>query len=297
MMSATTVSRLEGRPAFQRRLPRPSQPPPPPAAAGAAAPVPSGAAALNIEWPPAVAAALWRGDQLGSPKAETLSSGFAALDAELPGGGWPCQGITEILAVQSGVSEWRLLSPLLRELTQAGRPVVVVDPPHPPHPPGLCADGVDERSLIWVQTRTPAERLWVAEQWVRARMAGALVVWLPQVRPEQLRRLQVLAGLGRGPVWVCRPLSAAQASSAAPLRLVVRPVPGWALQVELLKRKGPPLVQALLLPSVPGGLADVLPPRLRRASPVPSFMGVVPDAVVRPAAAIVQPTSPSVLPH
>jgi protein ImuA len=294
MMSATTVSRQEGRPPSQRRLPRPS-PLLPSAEAGAAAPVPSGAAALDIEWPPAVAAALWRGDQLGSPRAETLSSGFAALDAELPGGGWPCQGLTEILTVQSGVSEWRLLSPQLRALTQAGRPVVVVDPPHPPHPPGLCADGVDERSLIWVQTRSPAERLWVAEQWVRARLGGALVVWLPQVRPEQLRRLQVLAGLGRGPVWVCRPMSAAQASSAAPLRLVVRPMPDWTLQVELLKRKGPPLVRALLLPSVPGGLADVLPPRLLRASPVPSFMGV-PDAVVRPAA-VVQPASPSALPH
>jgi protein ImuA len=293
MMSATTVLRQEGRPPSQRRLPRPS--PPTPAEASAAAPVPSGAAALNIEWPPAVAAALWRGDQLGSPKAETLSSGFAALDAELPGGGWPCQGLTEILVAQSGVSEWRLLSPLLRELTQAGRPVVMVDPPHPPHPPGLCADGLDERSLIWVQTRTPAERLWAAEQWVRARLGGALVVWLPQVRPEQLRRLQVLAGLGRGPVWVCRPLSVAQASSAAPLRLVVRPMPDWTLQVELLKRKGPPLVRTLSLPSVPGGLAGVLPPRLLRASPVPSFMGM-PDAVVRPAA-VVQPASTSALPH
>src|SRR5690606_30529870 len=87
---------------------------------GAPAPGACGADVLAIDWPPAVAAALWRGDQLASPKADTLSSGFAALDAELPGGGWPCQGLTEILVAPAGVSEWRLLSPLLRVLTQAG---------------------------------------------------------------------------------------------------------------------------------------------------------------------------------
>ena len=40
--------------------------------------------------PPDIEAALWRGDQLGSPVTSVVSSGFAALDAELPGGGWPC---------------------------------------------------------------------------------------------------------------------------------------------------------------------------------------------------------------
>lgn len=56
-------------------------------------PVPPPAGGLSA----AVAAALWRGDQLGAPVSAVWPSGFAALDAQLPGGGWPGHGLTEIL--------------------------------------------------------------------------------------------------------------------------------------------------------------------------------------------------------
>ena len=123
---------------------------------------------------------------------------------------------------------------------------------------------MDERSLVWVQADTPADRLWAAEQLVRGNVGGVLIAWLPQARPEQLRRLQVLAAAGRGPVFVCRPQAAARESSAAPLRLLARVGPGWTLQVDVLKRRGPPLAHTLTLPSVPGGLAGLLTPRLLR---------------------------------
>lgn len=216
--------------------------------------------------PPAVAAALWRADQLGSPVAATASSGFAALDAALPGGGWPCHGLTEILSAQSGTLEWRLLGPLLRQVCAAGRSVVLVGPPQPPHPPGLRLVGISERQLVWVQAETPAERLWAAEQLIKARSCGALIAWLPQVRAEQVRRLQVLAAGCASPVFLCRPAAAARESSAAPLRLLARVGTDWALQVDVLKRKGPPLESALHLPSVPGGLQAILTPRLQTPS-------------------------------
>lgn len=236
--------------------------------------------------PAAVAAAVWRGDQLGSASSSTVSSGFPALDTELPDAGWPCQGLTEILSPQTGALEWRLLSPLMRALTQAGRPVLLVGPPYPPHPPGLRADGIDERSLVWVQAETPAERLWATEQLVKARLEGVLIAWLPRVRPEQLRRLQVLAGAGQGPVFVCRPQAAARESSAAPLRLLARVGSDWTLQVDVLKRRGPPLAQTLRLPSVPGGLAGLLTPRLLRPAPVaPGLLSRGDDHVVVGAAA------------
>ena len=40
---------------------------------------------------------LWRGDEFGAPAASVLPTGFARLDAELPGGGWPCGALTELL--------------------------------------------------------------------------------------------------------------------------------------------------------------------------------------------------------
>ena len=206
--------------------PAPARLPDPPLARpahNAPRPVPA-PGALSSALPAAVAAALWRADQLGSPVATTWSSGFEALDAVLPGGGWPGHGVTEILSAQSGTLEWRLLGPLLRQVCAAGRSVVLVGPPRPPHPPGLRLDGIAERQLVWVMAETPAERLWSTEQLVKANACGALIAWLPQVRAEQVRRLQVLAAGCAGPVFLCRPATAARESSAAPLRRRLQPV-------------------------------------------------------------------------
>jgi protein ImuA len=216
--------------------------------------------------PPTVAAALWRGDQLGSPAQTVHPSGFEVLDAALPGGGWPGHSLTEILCPQSATLEWRLLGPVLAHAGATGRSVVLVGPPRQPHLPGLRLAGLNERQLVWLLAETPAERLWSAEQLVKSQAAGALVVWLPQVRPEQVRRLQVLAADHAGPVFVCRPSTAAQESSAAPLRLLARVGPDWTLQVDVFKRQGPPLAETLRLPAVPAGLQAILTPRLRQPS-------------------------------
>jgi protein ImuA len=216
--------------------------------------------------PPSVAAALWRGDQLGSPAQTVHPSGFEALDAALPGGGWPGHSLTEILSPQSATLEWRLLSPALARVCAAKRSVVLVGPPRQPHLPGLRLAGLDEKQLVWIQAETPAERLWAAEQLVKGQAAGALVVWLPQVRPEQVRRLQVLAAGHAGPVFLCRPSTAAQEPSAAPLRLLARVGQDWTLQVDVVKRQGPPLAGTLRLTAVPAGLQAILTPRLRQPS-------------------------------
>ncbi|MEX1167259.1 MAG: translesion DNA synthesis-associated protein ImuA [Hydrogenophaga sp.] len=226
--------------------------------------------------PAVVSAALWRGDQLGSAVARVYSSGFEALDAALPGGGWPGHSLTEILTAHSGTLEWRLLGGVLREVCAAGRSVVLVGPPREPHVPGLRAAGLSEKQLVWVQAETPAERLWSAEQLIKANACGALIAWLPQVRPEQIRRLQVLAAGCEAPVFVCRPASAAKESSAAPLRLLARTGLDWELRVDVFKRKGPPLEETLRLPSVPAGLQNILTPRLRLPSALLPNVPVVP---------------------
>ena len=116
---------------------------------------------LGDELPRHVAARLWRGSELGSPITSVVSSGLTPLDAELPGGGWPCRSLTEVLQPQPSVAEWRLLAPAMRRLVDLGQDVVVVGPPKSPHLPGLRHVGLDERRLVWVQSEAPAERLWV----------------------------------------------------------------------------------------------------------------------------------------
>lgn len=209
---------------------------------------------------------LWRGSQLARSSSPGLASGFAALDAALPGGGWPVHGLTELLQAQAGVCEWRLLGPALRGLLAAAaqRPLLLIAPPQTPHLPGLADWGVTPRQLVWLDPATPQQALWAAEQAIKANAAAALMAWLPQARPEQIRRLQACALGSEAPVFLFRPASAARQSSAAPLRILLSPGADWELQLDILKRRGPALDAPLLLNAIPPALAAVLAPRLLR---------------------------------
>lgn len=225
---------------------------------------------------------LWRANEFGSSIGPTVSTGFAGLDAELPGGGWPCGVLTELLSPQATVLEWRLLGSALRVLNAQQRTVVVIGPPKHPHLPGLRHEGIDEAHLIWIQASTPAERLWASEQLIKANACGAVIAWLPQARPEQIRRLQVCAQASDGLNFLVRPETARFEASASPLRVHATYGLDWQLRVQLLKRKGPAHDEVLTLPSVPGGLERVLTPRLRWPSRL--FSREVADVVGSPAA-------------
>ena len=72
----------------------------------ASAPCPSSAVPAAPADPATLHPALWRAHQLGrAGAAGALASGFAALDAVLPGGGWPAGALTELLLPQPGVGE------------------------------------------------------------------------------------------------------------------------------------------------------------------------------------------------
>src|SRR3954466_4173164 len=92
---------------------------------------------------------VWRGGALAGGVA-AQPSGFQELDEALPGGGWPRQGLTEILYDRPGIGELTLIAPALAELTRAGRRAVLVAPPHVPYAPALAAAGVDLVNLLVV---------------------------------------------------------------------------------------------------------------------------------------------------
>ncbi|MBS0468343.1 MAG: translesion DNA synthesis-associated protein ImuA [Proteobacteria bacterium] len=216
--------------------------------------------------PPVVLPGLWRGSELGQLTTATQPTGWERLDRALPGGGWPSRSLTEVLAPQPGILEWRLLGPALVRLAAQGRQIVAIAPPRHPYLPGLQQAGLDERRFVWIRADTPAERLWATEQMIKSNACGAVIAWLPQVRSEQLRRLQVGAQSCDGLVFLCCPESARHESSAAPLRVLARPCLDWALQLHILKRRGPSMEEPITLESLPGGLACVITPRLRRPS-------------------------------
>lgn len=209
---------------------------------------------------------VWRGSDLGSSSAAVQPTGWAPLDHALPGGGWPAGTLTELLTLQPATLEWRLLGPALKAVAAQGREIVLIAPPRQPFLPGLQQLGLDERRLVWIQADPPAERLWAAEQMIKSNACGAIIAWLPQVRPESVRRLQVCAQSGDALVFACRPEAARHESSAAPLRVLAHPDMDWALRVHIIKRRGPTLDEPLALPSIPAGLADIITPRLRQPS-------------------------------
>ncbi|MDX9842260.1 MAG: translesion DNA synthesis-associated protein ImuA [Aquabacterium sp.] len=208
--------------------------------------------------PPHLAALVWRGEVMGHHQASVLSSGHAALDAVLPDEGWPCHSLTEILQAQAGLGEWRLLTPALARLTAQGGSVLLIGAPRLPYLPGLAREGIQPERVIRIYADAPAERLWATEQALKAQCVTAVLSWLPQARPEQIRRLQACAAQHPGLFFAFRPVRAAQESSAAPLRLHLSlgPCP-HPLEVHVIKRRGPLLAEPIVLSHWPRGLAEL----------------------------------------
>jgi hypothetical protein len=195
-------------------------------------------------------ARLWRA---GEAHAEPgLPSGFPALDAALPGGGWPLPGLVEILSGQPGSGALRLVLPALAQLARAGRWLIWVAPPYQPYAPALRAAGIDLSRVLVVDldevegardaARPPPDDgrvLWAFEQALRFPGCGAGLLWPGALEALTLRRLQLACEAGGTLGLLFRPGACAAESSPAALRLLLdsRPLPA-ALDVEILKCRG-----------------------------------------------------------
>ena len=190
---------------------------------------------------------VWRGDHVASAALPGVPSGFAALDAELPGGGWPRGALTEVLLDGVGLGEISLLMPALLHVKEMGGWSLLVAPPHPLHAPAWAAAGADLARLAVVSPVQRRDGLWAAEQALSSGAPTAVMCWAVQIDSRQVRRLQVAAAGGNALAFLFRPARAAAESSVAPLRLVLSPGPRGALGVGLLKRRGPPCHRTVYL--------------------------------------------------
>jgi hypothetical protein len=196
---------------------------------------------------------VWRGRSRAA--VETLSTGFAALDAGLPGGGWPRHGLIEILTPRPGVGELYLLLPALAALSRVtpARWCTWVSPPHEPFAPALEAHGVELHRMLIVSNQGLAPHdgkrrrgggvhvdLWAMEQALRSGACGMALAWLPRASPRAIRRLQLAAEQGRALGVLYRSQQFAHVPSPAMLRLLLEPsVAGrHGARVRLLKSRG-----------------------------------------------------------
>ena len=165
--------------------------------------------------------AIWRGRS--AAQRSGLSTGFAALDEYLPDSGWPRTGLIEILVSRFGSGELTLLVPALAALTRAAaaRWCVWVAPPLVPFAPALVSCGV---VLDRVAVVGGARPLWAFEQTLGSGACDVVLGWVRQMKPRDIRRLQLAAERGRTLGVLFRPRRAAREASAAVLRLSVEPL-------------------------------------------------------------------------
>ena len=215
---------------------------------------------------PSVVPGVWHADALGASQQPVQPTGYALLDAQLPGGGWPVGALSEVLQPLAGLHEWQLVLPALAQaVARRAGAVVVVAPPCEPFAPALQAQGLSVHRLCLLRPDSAKAALWATEQALRCRDVLAVMAWLPQAQSAALRRLQLAAVQQQQLLWVFRPASAASQASPALLRLLVQglALPGDTagapgMQVQILKRRGPPLAQGLDLPGCHSRLAQVL---------------------------------------
>jgi hypothetical protein len=156
---------------------------------------------------------LWRGRE--TARVDAKSSGYAALDARLPGGGWPIGALVEIAPKSDGCGELRLTLPALKSWCQDGRSVAFVRPPHVPYAPALARFGMTLNSLLWVDADNDKDGRWAAEQLLRDG-AAAVLLWSTAQEDRALRRLQLAAETGKACAFLYRqPLALSHASPAA----------------------------------------------------------------------------------
>lgn len=175
------------------------------------------------------------GSECAPPVAQP--TGFTALDAVLPGGGWPLGAITELMPEAPGIGELSLVLPALAQLCRAGRHVAWIAPPFVPYPPALMHHGLVLGQLLWIQTRDARSALWAAEQALRCPTIAAVLAWPALVDDRQLRRLQLAAESSGSCGLLYRPQICAREHSPAALRLLLR-AGAAGLHVDIHKARG-----------------------------------------------------------
>ena len=181
---------------------------------------------------------VWRGQPQARPTSRQ-PTGFAALDAQLPSGGWPESALSELLLPMDGIGELRLLWPTLARLSQAGdatsdEKIVLIAPPYLPFASAWANAGVrlDKLQIVLAQ---PRDVLWATEQCLRSAACAAVLCWPLQADDRALRRLQVAAETGQCLGFAMRDAKAAANPSPAALRIVIDTAPA---QLRVIKCRG-----------------------------------------------------------
>jgi protein ImuA len=184
---------------------------------------------------------VWRGNR--NPFAPAVvPTGFASLDRELPGSGWPHRSITEIFLERYGIGELSLLAPALAALLRRDEDkkwIVFIAPPFIPYAPALIRHGIAIDRVLLVHPSTGTRNcVWAVEQAVRAGSSTAVLAWVSAANGIVLRRLQLAAEKHWCWTFLFRPLEELEERSPAALRIRLASEAGAVTRVQILKSRG-----------------------------------------------------------
>jgi len=198
---------------------------------------------------------VWRGGELEKACHAVLPTGHAALDRELPGGGWPTGTLSEVLHDGAGIGEIGFLSGAIARASEGDRMIAWVNPPHLPYAPALAQRGIALERCLVVRPANKEDALWATEQVLRSGACGAVLFWLAHDEYAWLRRLQMAAEAGCSMAVYFRSTAAERLSTPAHLRVVLESAQG-DLRIRIPKRRGPPLPCPISLRLSPSPLAE-----------------------------------------
>jgi len=163
---------------------------------------------------------VWLGSEGRKQETDGIPTGYPALDAILPGRGWPGNALVEMVTPQWGFGELQLLLPLMRTITGQARWMLWVNPPYIPYAPGLASAGVDIHYLAIVDAQSACrDAMWSVEKALQSDSCGLVVAWLDALPNAVVRRLQLAADEGKTAGVLFRRHDAKHSPAALQLRL------------------------------------------------------------------------------
>ena len=134
--------------------------------------------------------------------ANGISSGYEALDNQLPQAGWQPGQVCEIYHRGLGCGELSLVLPALAQLSQRQQWILWVAPPAMPYAPALETSGVDIRRVLVVHPKNHQEALWCLEEGLKSGHCSAVLGWLYEWQKTPIRRLQLAAQASSAYCWL-----------------------------------------------------------------------------------------------
>jgi hypothetical protein len=202
----------------------------------------------------------------------TVSTGFAALDHLLPGGGLHRGTLAEWLP-RDGAAATMLALAVARNACGEQGTLVVIDRRGTFYSLGAAACGIDLSRLLLVRPQNDRDESWAIDQALRSAGASAVLAWPDKLDDHLFRRLQLAAEAGDTLGLFLRHSRAITEPSWAEVRWLVEPLPSLPsragdasrrLQLTLLRAPGRATIAAQRL-ALNLETGDVEPQRALRA--------------------------------